>query len=430
VRPLVSSVHPHVPFPRGRYGRHLSKAQVAELVVPPLDVLELVHTWLEHHGVLPSTITTKHGGSLLTLIGVPVSRANNLLSASYQLYQHIGTNETVLRTLSYGLPGVFLAHVHTVVPTTHFGFSRSQRQKPLKRPSGEAGAPEKAAAGERGTPSLSSRAQDVTPSTLRWQYETLGYVPSATLRNVLAVGGYFNQYPSPDDLSLFMNEHRTDGDSATFTVIQIEGGGYDANNPGYDANMNIQYAEAMAYPTTLVFYSIGTGSSRETWGDDGLVNWLHYVLSQTNVPQTISTSYSGPEYLYAPDYVRYACYLFAQLGLRGASVLFSSGNDGVGAGNCQFNDDSGTTYTQFLPTFPSTCTCGVFSRVIQALVQTTHHITHAFRRSLGHECRRNDGQQTGGGGGYLWWRLLGVLSAAELPGLRRTHLPSELRKPL
>jgi tripeptidyl-peptidase-1 len=355
----VLSTRSHVPLPRGRYGRHLSKEQVAELVSPPLDVLELVHAWLKHHGVLPSTISTstEHGNSRLTLSGVPVSRANDLLSASYQLYQHIGTNETVLRTLSYGLPAVLLAQVQTVLPTTHFGFPRTPRQTPLMRLSGEAGTPEKAAVRERGTESLLSRFQYVTPSSLRWQYQTLGYVPTATHQNFLAVAGYLNDYLSLVDLRLFMDGYRTDADFATFTVIQVNNGGYDPSNPSLEANMDIQYTAAMADPTPLVFYSTGGSTKLE---EDAFINWLYYVLSRTNVPQTISTSYSGPEHATSPDYAMYVCRLIGQLGLRGASVLFSSGNDGVGAGSCQFNDNSGTTHVRFSPTFPSTCTCGIF----------------------------------------------------------------------
>ena len=352
------NTHRRILSPHGRYGRHLSKEQVSELVAPPPDVLELVHAWLEHHGVRPSTISMEHGGSLLTLSGVPVSRANNLLNASYQLYQHIGTNDTVLRTLSYGLPAVLLAHVQTVIPTTHFGFPRAPGQKPLMRFGGEAFS-EKVAAGERGTASLSSRDLYVSPSLLRWQYNTFDYVPSATHLNVLGVTGYFGQYPSPDDLRLFMDKYRTDGDYATFTVIQVNGGGNDPSNPGFEANMNIQYTQAMVYPTTVVFYS--TGGGRTPGENDAFITWLKYVLSRTNVPQTISTSYSADEHFVPQDHAIYLCSLYAQLGVRGASVLFSSGNDGVGEGNCQFEDSSGNTYVRFIPTFPSTCTCRISS---------------------------------------------------------------------
>ena len=46
----------------------------------------------------------------------------------------------------------------------------------------------------------------------------------------------------------------------------------------------------------------------------------------------------------------------AQLGARGVSVLFSSGDGGVSGianGDCHRNDGSGQV--QFVPTFPATC---------------------------------------------------------------------------
>ena len=44
------------------------------------------------------------------------------------------------------------------------------------------------------------------------------------------------------------------------------------------------------------------------------------------------------------------CNLFAQLGARGSSIMFSSGDDGVGGGDCLSND--GTNTKKFIPNFP------------------------------------------------------------------------------
>ncbi len=117
--PLMRVIHvltcDDVQLLRCRYGAHLSKEQVAELVAPHPETLELVNSWLEHHGVSSSSISTTHGGSWLTLTGVPVFQANELLGASYQLYQHAGTNDTILRTVGYALPTVL--HTHTCKPS-------------------------------------------------------------------------------------------------------------------------------------------------------------------------------------------------------------------------------------------------------------------------------------------------------------------------
>ncbi|KAH8993853.1 subtilisin-like protein [Lactarius hatsudake] len=304
------------------------------------------NAWLEHHGVHPSIISTKHGGSWLTLTGVPVSRANELLSASYQLYQHIGTNDTVLRTLSYALPAALVDHVQNVAPTTHFGFPCMLRQEPLMRRGRASTEQTKVPRGDPGTVLL-SRDQYVTPSSLRSFYKTSSYVPSAADQNVLGVVCYRGDYSSPDDLREFMNQYRSDATSATYSVAKIKGGGYDPSNPANEANLNIQYTSAIAYPITRIFYSLG--------GGDLLLTWLDYVLDLRSVPQTVSTPYSIPEYKVPLDYATHVCNLFAQLGARGASVLYSSGNDGVGRGDCLVQDSSGNSRAQFLPTFPSTC---------------------------------------------------------------------------
>lgn len=47
------------------------------------------------------------------LVGVPVIQANALLDASYQLYRHVESHKTIVRTVIYALP----ATLHRQVPT-------------------------------------------------------------------------------------------------------------------------------------------------------------------------------------------------------------------------------------------------------------------------------------------------------------------------
>jgi tripeptidyl-peptidase-1 len=87
------------------------------------------------------------------------------------------------------------------------------------------------------------------------------------------------------------------------------------------------------------------------------LDWLNFILSEESIPQTISTSYGDDEQTVPRDYATSVCNLFAQLGTRGISVLFSSGDFGVGGGSCLSND--GANRTQFIPMFPASC--GFFS---------------------------------------------------------------------
>ncbi|KAH9012241.1 subtilisin-like protein [Lactarius deliciosus] len=334
-----------------RYGAHLSKEQVAEVVAPHPDTLEFVSSWLGHYDIPSSSISMTLGGNWLRVVGVSVSQANRMLGASYQLYQHVETKDTVVRTISYSLPEALHGHIQTDRPDdllqlfAHGGNETTDAPRHGSRGTGESG-----------VGAVEPRRDDgITPSYLRTLYRTSGYAPKATDRNALGIAGYGGQFPSPQDLTLFMNEYRTDGDDATFTVTQVNGGGYDPAQPGVEANLDIQYAEAMAYPTPNIYYS--TGGTPDSPTDDPYLCWLRYVIAQNDVdiPRTISTSYGGYEQFMPQEYAVSVCNLFGHLGLRGVSVLFSSGDYGVGEGDCLFRDSFGDVSVQFIPIFPATC---------------------------------------------------------------------------
>ncbi|KAF8257734.1 peptidase S8/S53 domain-containing protein [Lactarius quietus] len=322
------------------YGQHLSKEQVAELVAPHPDTLNLVHSWLDYNGISSSSISLTHGGNSLRLSGVSLSQANDLLGASYQIYRHITTNETIVRTTGYALPAALLEHVQTVVPTTSFDCPRTQWHQPRKGFDGAEVRPDSKDVVSRKPVTVSS-SRDVTRSTipafLRWLYSTWAYSPVVTGQSRLGIVGFNWQYPSLQDLRL-----------CDFDVVLVGNGAYDPRNPGDEANLDMQYAQGIAYPIRHIFYSTGPGLlSYEDW----LLTFLGNVIDDPNIPQTFSLSYGNNETDYPIDYAIHACNLFAQLGSRGVSVLQASGNQGIGLGDC--TDSSGDV--RFLPSFPATC---------------------------------------------------------------------------
>ncbi|KAI9444519.1 subtilisin-like protein [Lactarius indigo] len=350
-----------------KYRMHLSKEEVAELVAPHPDTLELVNSWLEHHDVPSSSVSPTHGGNWLTIIGVPVSKANDLLGASYQLYRHAETNDTVLRTIGYSVPAALHKVVQTVAPTTYFGSPKAMRRAMHLQPNAttlQGGDPALREALANGNPLSAatvpaSCATTITPTCLRALYNTAAYVPAATSSNKLGIAGYLDEFANHADLTTFMNRFRPDAASAAFTVVPVNGGGNDQTNPGVEANLDIQYAEAIAFPTPSTYWSTGGSppfipdSNTPTNTNEPYLDWLNFVLAGTSIPQTISTSYGDDEQTVPQDYATSVCNLFAQLGSRGSSVFFSSGDEGVGGGNCRTND--GTNRVQFLPEFPSSC---------------------------------------------------------------------------
>jgi tripeptidyl-peptidase-1 len=78
--------------------------------------------------------------------------------------------------------------------------------------------------------------------------------------------------------------------------------------------------------------------------------YYEFLLSLTNdeLPQVITNSYGDEEQTVPESYAVRVCNLIGLLGLRGISVLESSGDEGVGA-SCLSTDGS---VPQFNPIFP------------------------------------------------------------------------------
>ncbi|KAF8266387.1 Pro-kumamolisin, activation domain-containing protein [Lactarius quietus] len=354
-----------------KYGFHLSKEQVAELVAPHNDTLEFVHSWLKHHGVPSSSISRTHGGGWLTITSVPISQANELLCASYQIYKRTGTNktETILRTVSYSLPAALLGHVETVAPTTLFATPLAPPlQTPRKRSGEEAALMANSTLGDGEGGRVLSRRDDepnITPQGLRSLYNTEEYVPVAPGRNAIGTLGLLNEYPKEKDLLYFMAIYRKDALDATFTVVPVNGGedgeDDDSTRPaGIEASVDVQYGSVMSYPTPQFFYNTGGVLKWSTINgkpdsDDSYLAWLKYLLDQQNIPPTITVSYGNPETLFPLSYAVTLCNLFAQLGLRGVSVLVASGDEAVGSIDGEEDCVDGSGNIRFTALFPASC---------------------------------------------------------------------------
>ena len=353
-----------------RYGAHLSREQVAGLIAPHPGTLDLVFSWLKYNGVPPSSISVTHGGSWLTVAGIPVSRANKLLGASYELYYHIWAKETILRTVGYALPAVLHTHVKTIAPTTAFTLTRPLQQTPLGHSEGEAAA----ANITSGEPSdVLSRVDKfvVQPSFLRWLYSMPFNNPSPTksptVRNKLGIAGFVNRIPKEEDLFKFMSIYRNDvnpriASTQIVTVVPVNGGVDDRSRTSKQANVDTQFSVALTFPTPIEYYTIGgipqssespSGMLVPADGDNNL-QWLRYMTNLESVPQTISVPYFTREQDLSEEYAKTLCDLFKVLGARGASVLAASGDLGVGRGNKVI-----LRPLPFSTSFPASCTCDV-----------------------------------------------------------------------
>ncbi|KAG9076070.1 hypothetical protein FS749_012190, partial [Ceratobasidium sp. UAMH 11750] len=199
-----------------RYGKHLSKAEVDELVAPRSETAKAVEKWLDTHGI---KVTSRSPAGDWLHVTVPVARAEQMLNTRYNVYRHTSGSH-IVRSESYALPRSLDAHVALVQPTTFFGKINERRLE--KRASTvfvmpSVGKEEGGAAPKEAAAVPSSCSSTITPACLRALYKTDKYTPVSTKSNSLGITGYLNEYASTSDLQTFYKKYRTDAAGSTFS---------------------------------------------------------------------------------------------------------------------------------------------------------------------------------------------------------------------
>ncbi|KAF8802988.1 subtilisin-like protein [Phlegmacium glaucopus] len=354
-----------------RYGQHLSKTQVEALVAPHDESVELVNKWLGTFGINEDGLVRSPAKDWVT-VTVPVSLAEKMLDTTYHVWRHAESGEYLVRTTSYSLPSNLHDHIDVIQPTTMFG--RFKKQKSTVFPVDEGSLIDQLAANAApfvdavsGVTVDASCNRTITITCLRQLYNAVGFVPSAA-NNSIGITGYLGQFANIEDLQLFYANQTPVALGSNFTFVSVNGGTNDQTpaNAGAEADLDVQFAFGLSHPISPTFFS--TPGSPPFIPDDltpqntnePYQDWLDFVLAQEHLPLVISTSYGDDEQTVPKSFAIRACAGFAQLGARGVSLMFSSGDSGVGDGDpnpatqqCFTND--GRNVTEFIPAFPTSC---------------------------------------------------------------------------
>ncbi|KAG1868062.1 peptidase S8/S53 domain-containing protein [Suillus tomentosus] len=356
-----------------RYGAHLSKQETEALMAPHPETLAVVRKWLALYGLAEESITQSPANDWVT-IRVPVGLAEVMMTTDYHVYKHAQTGESIIRTMSYSLPEILHDHVDLIQPTTMFArfkaFKSTLHWTNHVQPadSSLSGSTITGPAGNQ----VDARCNNtITVSCLRQLYNAVDYKTSATNDNALGITGYLNESTNDVDLQQFYRLQNPSAYGSNYTSLSIHGG---KNNQSYEAagleaNLDTQFGFGLTWPTPGTFYAtrgeppFDSDLLTESDTNEPYSYWLEYVLSQVKIPQSISTSYGDDEQSVPQSYATRICNGMAALGARGVSVMFSSGDGGVGDGvanpdeplghQCYSNDDLKTP--KFLPVFPASC---------------------------------------------------------------------------
>ncbi|KAI9687588.1 MAG: hypothetical protein M1822_002198 [Bathelium mastoideum] len=361
-----------------RYGQHLTPNEVARYIQPTDEASDEVHEWLSDSGIDLDKLDYTPAGDWIT-VRLPVEEVERLLDTKYSVYRHSEDGSATVRAPEWSLPRHLHAHIDTIQPTN--SFARPSRLSKPKMKRGSTLKPVSTAKGLLAVPEVPRlthptvaqvcNASLVTPLCLRTLYGTVDYVPQVPGKNQIALCNYLNETNNRSDVSLFLQQFRPEAAAAAeqFTIDIIADGANQQTplstaqlNAGQDVegNLDAETILGISYPTPLTAYNTGgsppfiTDINTPTDTNEPYLTWITYVEAQDNVPQVISTSYDDDEQSVPLSFATRVCQEFGKFGAQGHTLLFASGDSGVGpTGSCISNN--GTNDTIFLPEFPSTC---------------------------------------------------------------------------
>nr|AJD23157.1 tripeptidyl peptidase SED3 [Onygena corvina] len=333
------------------YGKHMSRRALKDLLRPRKEVSDSVLSWLEEEGVERRFIN--NDGDWIHFV-VSVSQAEKMLQTRfYRYFDSENPRVSIIRTLKYSVPTHLASMIQMIQPTTKFGKLKGQANSMAKI---QAIAPPTNATVNCNT--------TMTPKCLRDLYKMGDSVATPDCRNVIGVSGYLNQYARYADFFKFIEFYAPELKGANFSVEYI-GSGQNLQNSSrssVEASLDIDYAIGLSNATTVFYTAGGNGPlvpdldqpDEEHNANEPYLDQLHYLLSlpSEKLPAVLTTSYGENEQSVPREFSNATCSLFAQLGARGVSVIFSSGDSGVGT-SCWTNDEN--KRTRFNPIFPATC---------------------------------------------------------------------------
>jgi tripeptidyl-peptidase-1 len=335
-----------------KYGLHFdSHEEMKRMIAPTAQTVSSVTAWLKAAGIDKVEVDSDWA-TFKTTVGT----ANKLLDTQFGWYiSEEAKPRKVLRTLEYSVPEDVAQYVNLIQPTTRFASIRANHETEHEVVGLQLAAVANSTVNCDAT---------ITPQCLKTIYK-IDYKADAKSGSKVAFASYLEEYARYSDLALFEKNIYPEAIGQNVSVVLFSGGidGQNSTSDSGEANLDLQYIVGTSSPLPVTEFSTG---GRGPWvadldqpdlADSGNEPYLEFLqgvlkLSQKDLPQVISTSYGENEQSVPKSYALSVCNLFAQLGSRGVTVVFSSGDSGTGSA-CLSNDGKNTT--KFQPQFPAAC---------------------------------------------------------------------------
>ncbi|KAJ7626996.1 subtilisin-like protein [Roridomyces roridus] len=302
------------------YGKWMSKDEVEAHVTPSRETTDAVQAFLASNELIASNATS--AGDVLSF-EITVEKASALFAADFQTFQAATSGTTVVRTLAYSMPSALLDHVKYVHPMTVFP-AKSSASVSMGFPSTSANVEKR----------LSNSSCDPTAVTPECLVELYG-IPTGPLPQTNVTIGITGLNSSSVHsfrlltfFQLFLETFRPDLVNTTWTFQSVLNGTI-VQRAGATQDLDTQMVIGLASGVEAVYLSVGPEPT-----SDALLDFAEFLVSLDTPPNVLTTSFengntdSSLPLAQSIDY----CNLYMQLGARGTSIIWSSGDFGVGEG--------------------------------------------------------------------------------------------------
>jgi tripeptidyl-peptidase-1 len=195
-----------------RYGQHLKRHELKDLIKPRDESSDTVLSWLESSGVSSEDIVDD--GEWINFVA-PVSTAEKMLATTFKIYQSLVRDDVKrIRALHYSVPKDVREHIDMIQPTTRFGQIRAQISHIID---------------QENVPDLTAAAAvnvscntNITPQCLKDLYNFADYKPGNASVTV-GVTGYLEQYARFKDFADFARLFAPWAVGTNFTWTSVNG---------------------------------------------------------------------------------------------------------------------------------------------------------------------------------------------------------------
>eukprot|EP01100_Stratorugosa_tubuloviscum_P011261 TRINITY_DN4_c0_g1_i6.p1 TRINITY_DN4_c0_g1~~TRINITY_DN4_c0_g1_i6.p1 ORF type:complete len:577 (-),score=307.42 TRINITY_DN4_c0_g1_i6:166-1836(-) len=303
------------------YGKYLTNEQVNNLIRPKIETRETILNWLFENSI---EIFEETKAQDFINIKLTLEKAENLLNCKFYSFEHILSRKNLIRTLKYSVPFKIAKELDFIGGTIHFPkikiASKSLRQQFNNN-------------NHRSL--INPTSSKVDPATIKQRYNISAQDIGISNSNTQAVHQFLEQYYSPKDLSKFFNQFGLPDNAVTRVV-----GPNDPSKPGTEASLDIEYIMATATDvSTWFFYTDGYDNGNQ----EPFLEWIISLTNMTDAPLVNSVSYGDEESSISDSYLDRCDTQFQLFGVQGRTLLFASGDSGVGCKKCSL----------FVPDWPS-----------------------------------------------------------------------------